>query len=60
MPIEGNAYKVVLGEAFTGINPVTGNEVNVDNIKALFLSNELDWTITFGDGSSIAILSIVR
>jgi hypothetical protein len=60
MPIEGNAYKVVLGESFTGINPITGNEVNVDNIKALFLSNGLDGTITFGDVSSIAILSIVR
>lgn len=60
MPIEGNAYKIVLGEAFQGTNPFTGNQITVDNIKALFLFNGSNQTVTFGYGSSIALLTIVR
>jgi hypothetical protein len=62
MPIQGNAngYKTVLGGAFEGINPFTGQQVNVDNIKALFLFNGLNQTVTFGYGSSVALLTIVR
>jgi hypothetical protein len=60
MPIAGNAYKTVLGEAFQGTNPFSGNTVTVNNIKALFLFNRSNQTITFGSGSSIALLTIVR
>ena len=60
MRMEGNAYKIVLGEAFQGINPFTSKQVTVDNIKALFLFNGSNQTITFGDGSSIALLTILR
>ena len=60
MPIEGNAYKTVLGEAFRGTDPFTGDQVTVDNIKALFLFNGSNQTITLGYGSSVALLTIVR
>jgi hypothetical protein len=60
MHIEGNAYKTVLGEAFQGTNPFTGEQVTVDNIKALFLFNGSNQTITFRYGSSVALLTIVR
>jgi hypothetical protein len=60
MPIAGNAYKTVLGEAFQGTNPFSGNTVTVNNIKALFLFNMSNQTITFGSGSSVALLTIVR
>lgn len=60
MPIERNAYKTVLGAAFQGTNPFTGNQVTVDNVKALFLFNGSNQTITLGYGSSIALLTIVR
>jgi hypothetical protein len=60
IPIEGNAYKIVLAAAFSGINPATGNQVNVDNIKALFLINNSNQPVTFGFGSSVALLTIVR
>jgi hypothetical protein len=60
IPIEGNAYKIVLAAAFSGINPATGNQVNVDNIKALFLINNSNQPVTFGFGSSMALLTIVR
>lgn len=60
MPIEGDAYKTVLGEAFQGTNPFTGEQITVDNIKALFLFNGSNQTITFGYGSSVALLTIVR
>jgi hypothetical protein len=60
IPIGGNAYKIVLAAAFSGINPATGNQVNVDNIKALFLINNSNQPVTFGFGSSVALLTIVR
>jgi hypothetical protein len=60
MPIGGNAYKIVLAAAFSGINPTTGNQINVDNIKALFLFNNSNQPIAFGSGSSVALLTIVR
>ena len=60
IPIEGNTYRIVLGEAFNGINPLTGEQVSVDNIKALFLFNDLTQPITFGSGSGVALLTIVR
>ena len=50
----------VLGEAFAGINPFTGEQVTADNIEALFLFDNLNKTITFGYGSSVALLTIVR
>ena len=60
MPIEGNAYKTLLGAAFQGTNPFTGNQVTVDNVKALFLFNGSNQTITLGYGSTVALLTIVR
>ena len=36
MPVVENSYKSVLGEAFKGTNPFTGEQVTVDNIKALY------------------------
>ena len=60
MPVVENSYKSVLGEAFKGTNPFTGEQVTVDNIKALYLLNESNQTITFGYGSSVALLTIVR
>ena len=60
IPIEGNTYRIVLGEGFNGINPLTGEQVSVDNIKALFLFNDLTQPITFGSGSGVALLTIVR
>ena len=59
MPVVENSYKSVLGEAFKGTNPYTGEQVTVDNIKALYLLNESNQTITFGYGSSVALLTIV-
>ena len=60
MPIQGEGFKTMLGELFVGINPFTGEQVTVDNIKALFLFNSSNKTITFGYGSSVALLTIVR
>jgi hypothetical protein len=60
MPIMENSYKTVLGSAFQGTNPFTGAEVTVDNIKALYLLNKSNQTISLGDGSSVALLTIVR
>ena len=60
MPIQGDGFKTVLGELFVGSNPFTGEQVTVDNIKALFLLNNSNKTITFGYGSSVALLTIVR
>jgi len=62
IPIQGigHVYKTTLGEAFVGTNPFTGQQVTVDNIKALFLFNGINQTITFGYGSNVALLTIVR
>jgi hypothetical protein len=60
MSILENSYKTVLGAAFQGTNPFTGEQVTVDNIKALFLLNESNQTISLGYGSSVALLTIVR
>ena len=60
IPIGSNASKIVLGQAFEGTNPFTGEQVNVDNIKALFLFNSSNSTIAFGFGSNVALLTIVR
>lgn len=60
MPGKVNGFKTMLGEVFGGINPFTGEQVTVDNIKALFLFNSSNQTITFGYGSSVALLTIVR
>jgi len=62
IPIHGNGYvyKSMLGEAFAGTNPFTGQQVTVDNIKALFLLNRINQTVTFGYGSNVALLTIVR
>jgi len=60
MPILENSYKIVLGEAFQGTNPFTGEQVIVDNIEALFLLNESNQTVSLGYGSSVALLTIVR
>jgi hypothetical protein len=54
-----NSYKTVLGEVFQGINPFTGKKVTVDNIKALYLLNESNQTVSLGYGSSVALLTIV-
>ena len=59
MPILENSYKTVLGEAFQGTNPFTGEQVIVDNIEALFLLNESNQTVSLGYGSSVALLTIV-
>ena len=60
MSVLENSYKTVLGEAFKGTNPFTGEQVTVDNIKALYLLNESNQTISLGYGSSVALLTIVR
>jgi hypothetical protein len=60
MSILDNSYKTVLGGAFQGTNPFTGEQVTVDNIKALYLLNESNQTISLGYGSSVALLTIVR
>lgn len=60
MPVLENSYKTVLGEAFRGTNPFTGEQVIVDNIEALFLLNESNQTVSLGYGSSVALLTIVR
>jgi hypothetical protein len=60
MSVLENSYKSVLGAAFQGTNPFTGEQVTVDNIKALFLLNESNQTISLGYGSSVALLTIVR
>ena len=57
----GTSYAAIaIGELFVGINPFTGEQVTVDNIKALFLFNNSNKTVTFGYGSSVALLTIVR
>ena len=60
MSVLENSYKTVLGAAFQGTNPFTGKQVTVDNIKALYLLNESNQTISLGYGSSVALLTIVR
>ena len=60
MPVKGNGFKTVLGEVFEGTNPFTGKQVTVDKIKALFLFNSSNQTITLGYGSSVPLLTIVR
>jgi hypothetical protein len=60
MSVLDNSYKTVLGGAFQGTNPFTGEQVTVDNIKALYLLNESNQTISFGYGSSVALLTIIR
>jgi hypothetical protein len=59
MSVLDNSYKTVLGEVFQGINPFTGKKVTVDNIKALYLLNESNQTVSLGYGSSVALLTIV-
>jgi hypothetical protein len=41
-------------------NAIQGLQIEIDNIKALFLLNNSNKTITFGYGSSVALLIIVR
>lgn len=60
MSVLVNSYKTVLGEAYQGTNPFTGERVTVDNIKALYLLNESNQTLSLGYGSSVALLTIVR
>jgi hypothetical protein len=60
MSVLENSYKTVLGEAFQGTNPFTGEQITVNNIKALYLLNESNQTISLGYGSSVALLTIVR
>jgi hypothetical protein len=59
MSVLDNSYKTVLGEVFQGINPFTGKKVTVDKIKALYLLNESNQTVSLGYGSSVALLTIV-
>ena len=59
MSVLDNSYKTALGEVFQGINPFTGKNVTVDNIKALYLLNESNQTVSLGYGSSVALLTIV-
>jgi hypothetical protein len=60
MSVLENSYKTILGEAYQGTNPFTGERVTVDNIKALYLLNESNQTLSLGYGSSVALLTIVR
>jgi hypothetical protein len=60
MSVLENSYKTILGEAYQGTNPFTGEQVTVDNIKALYLLNESNQTLSLGYGSSVALLTIVR
>jgi hypothetical protein len=60
MSVLENSYKTILGEAYQGTDPFTGEQVTVDNIKALYLLNESNQTLSLGYGSSVALLTIVR
>jgi hypothetical protein len=60
MSVLENSYKTILGEAYQGTNPFTGEQVTVDNIKALYLLNESNQTLSLEYGSSVALLTIVR
>jgi hypothetical protein len=57
--VKMSVLDAVLGEVFQGINPFTGKKVTVDNIKALYLLNESNQTVSLGYGSSVALLTIV-